>query len=77
LAVVEMLVTVLLVVDLLVVLLVAVLVCDDDEEVVHLDVPTPTQYASPAQKLVRQSEETEGFHARNCWEVILNCCSML
>jgi hypothetical protein len=37
--------------------------------------PTPTQYASPTQKLVEQSLDTAGFHARNCASVIPNLLS--
>jgi hypothetical protein len=47
------------------VVVVADLDLDDDED------NTPTQYASPTQKFVVQSELTAGFHARNCAVVSL------
>jgi hypothetical protein len=37
--------------------------------------PTPTQYASPTQKLVEQSLDTAGFHARNWAAVMPNLLS--
>lgn len=62
----------------LVVVLLHWLVIDvDDAVVLHWDFPIPTQYASPTQKLVWQSDETDGFHERNCCEVMLNCCCRL
>lgn len=34
------------------------------------DEAVPTQYASPTQKPVEQSDETAGFHARN-WATVM------
>jgi hypothetical protein len=36
---------------------------------------TPTQYESPAQKFVVQSEDTAGFQVRNCATVIPNAAA--
>lgn len=56
----------------------AVLV-DEEEVVVDLmvddPVETPTQYESPTQKLVSQSDDTAGFQARNSADVIPNAAS--
>jgi len=43
-----------------------VLVTAIAEELDVTTLPTPTQYAYPSQKLVRQSFETAGFQAMNC-----------
>lgn len=40
-------------------------------------VPVPTQYASFSQKFVAQSEETAGFHFKNCSLVMLNAAGTL
>jgi hypothetical protein len=39
--------------------------------------PTPTQYESPTQKLVPQSEDTAGFQSRNCILVMLKAVSIV
>lgn len=49
---------------------VGVAVVEATIEVIDEEEDVPTQYASSAQKPLKQSEDTAGFHARNCAEVI-------
>lgn len=54
---------------------VAVVVALDVDVAMIVEVDTPTQYASSAQKPVVQSDETAGFHAWNSAAVMPNSAS--